>query len=132
MENVEKHAVQFIEETTFLDRRTHDRFEVRNGAFASPKLSVAGQIMNMSPGGLAFRYVASQARAKESALLRIWLSDNSFNLGMVPFEVAWDVAAPESFSCGNISMRYCGVKFGDMADYQKLALSFFIQNYRAM
>ncbi|MBW2109761.1 MAG: PilZ domain-containing protein [Deltaproteobacteria bacterium] len=132
MQNVENRTVEFREGGAFLDRRTHDRFEARNGAFASPKLNVVGQIMNMSCGGLAFRYVASRARAKESSVLRIWLTDNSFNLSMVPFEVAWDVAAPGSFSCGEISMRYCGVRFGDLADYQEHALRYFRRHYRAL
>jgi hypothetical protein len=118
-------------ETGFADRRTHQRFEAQDETIVSPQLTVSGQIVNISLGGLAFRYVASRGRSEESSRLSISLTDSTFNLGMMPFKVVWDVAMPESLFCGAISLRYCGVEFGDLADYQKLGLRFFIHNYTA-
>jgi len=112
-----------------VERRTDQRFAVREGAIASLRLPVVGQIVNISHKGLAFRYVASKARSKESSTLSISLSDNTFTLGMIPFRVAWDKPSPQSFSFGNIAMRYCGVEFGELADYQRLALNYFIKQY---
>jgi hypothetical protein len=50
---------------------------------------------------------------------------------MIPFEAVWDVAMPQSFSYGNISLRYCGGVFGDLKDYQRLALDYFVKHHRA-
>jgi hypothetical protein len=49
---------------------------------------------------------------------------------MIPFEALWDVAMPKSFSCGDISLRYCGGVFGDLEDFQRLALGYFVKQYR--
>jgi hypothetical protein len=116
-------------ERMFIERRYHDRFKVQSGAIASPKLTVVGQIINVSQGGLVFRYVASRKRSNESPALNIALTDGSFRLDWIPFIVAWDVPMPQSYSCGDISMRYCGVRFGKLTDYQKLQLRYFIKNY---
>jgi hypothetical protein len=130
METLANHAVRSVENKVCVERRADQRFEVREGAIASLRLPVVGQIVNISYGGLAFRYVASHGRSKESASLSISLSDNTFNLAMMPFEVAWDVASPQSFSFGDIALRYCGVAFGDLVDYQRLALKYFVKHYR--
>jgi hypothetical protein len=120
-----------IEGKASAERRTHKRFEVQHGAIASAHLTAVGEIINISHGGLEFQYVASRERSKESCRLSISLADSTFNLGMIPFKVAWDVPMPETFSCGPFSLRYCGVEFGNLADYQKLGLRFFVHNYTA-
>lgn len=116
-------------ENMFVERRRHDRFKVQSGAIACPQLTVAGQIINVSHGGLVFRYVASRKRSHESSTLNIALTDGSFRLEWIPFIVAWDVPMPQSYSCGVISLRYCGVQFRDLADSQTLRLRYFIKNY---
>ena len=117
------------ENGALVERRSEQRFAVTEGAIASLNLTVMGQIVNISRGGLAFRYVASHERSKESTSLKISLSDTSFTLGMIPFEAVWDVAMPESFSCGDIALRCCGGIFGDLEDYQSLALDYFMEHY---
>jgi hypothetical protein len=116
-------------ESMFIERRCHERLEVQSGAIASPKMTVLGQIMNVSQGGLVFRYVASRKRSHESKTLNIALTDGSFRLEWIPFIVVWDVSMPQSYSCGGISLRYCGVRFGNLTDSQKLQLRYFVKNY---
>jgi hypothetical protein len=111
------------------ERRFHQRFEANSGAIASTQLDVVGQIVNISETGLEFRYVASRERSKESTVLSIELTDHTFSLDQLPFKVAWDVAMPQGFSIGPISLRYCGVEFGNLADDQRRALRYFIQNH---
>ena len=96
---------------------------------SSLQLTVVGQTLNISWGGLVFQYVASRACSAELCRLSISLTDRSFNLGMIPFKQVWDVATPDVFSCGTITSRYCGVAFGELLDFQILALQFLIQNY---
>jgi hypothetical protein len=113
----------------FFERRFHQRFEAHSGAIASPQLDVVGQIVNINETGLEFRYVASRERSQESTALSIELTDHTFRLGQLPFKVVWDVAMPQSFSIGSISLRYCGVEFVNLADDQRRALRYFIQNH---
>ena len=116
-------------ESMFVDLRRHTRFNVQSGAIASPSLTVMGQIVNVSKEGLVFRYVASRQRSNESMTLNITLTDGSFRVDWMPFKVVWDVPAPESYCYGPISLRYCGVQFGDLTDHQRLRLHYFIKNY---
>jgi hypothetical protein len=113
----------------FFERRFHQRVEAHSGAIASPQLEVVGQIVNISETGLAFRYVASRERSKESNVLSIELTDHTFRLDQLPFKVVWDFAMPDGFCIGPISLRYCGVEFGNLADDQRRALRYFIQNH---
>jgi hypothetical protein len=113
----------------FFERRFHQRFEAQSGAIASSQLDVIGQIVNMSETGLAFRYVASRERSKESTALSIELTDHTFKLDQLPFKVIWDVAMPNGFSIGPISLRYCGVEFVNLTDDQKRALRYFVGNH---
>ncbi|OEU45563.1 MAG: hypothetical protein BBJ60_01525, partial [Desulfobacterales bacterium S7086C20] len=118
---------QPVEKGLSLERRTLCRFEVQNGAMCSPQLTVVGQIPDVSSGGLMFRYVASRDRSTETSVLSITLTNGTFQLDGIPFKVAWDIEMPQSFSYGPISIRHCGVEFGDLTDAQKLGLRHFIQ-----
>jgi hypothetical protein len=116
----------------FVERRSHQRFEARSGAIASPHLEVVGQIVNINETGLEFRYVASRERSKESTVLSIEMTDHTFRLDQLPFKVVWDVAMPQGFCTGPIALRYCGVEFRNLTDEKKRALRYFIQNHTAV
>jgi hypothetical protein len=113
------------------ERRKHERFCVRNGSFAelSPQFTILGQIMNISTGGLAFRYVASAERSKESSKLSILLTDGSFRLDKIRFQTIWDAPMPREFSFGAITLRQCGVRFGALTHGQQLHLQYFMRRY---
>lgn len=110
------------------ERRKHKRFRVQNGSFAAlcPQFSILGQIIDISTGGLSFRYVASEGRSKESSQLRILLTDGSFCFDKIPFEAVWDTPMPREFSFGAITLRQCGVQFGELTHGQKLDLQYFM------
>jgi len=110
------------------ERRKHNRFKVQNGSFAalSPGFRVLGQIIDISTGGLAFRYVASKKRSKESSQLSILLTDGSFCFDNIPFKAVWDTSMPREFSFGDITLRHCGMQFGKLTHGQKLDLQYFI------
>ncbi len=114
-----------------VDGRQHNRFKVRDGGFAalSHGFTVLGQIIDISRGGLSFRYVASEARTNGSAELSILMTDGSFCFEKVPFKTVWDSAMPREFSLGAITLRHCGVQFGDLSHGQRVDLEHFIQSY---
>jgi hypothetical protein len=112
-----------------VERRKHNRFKAENGCLAAlfPQLTAVGQIVDIGRGGLAFRYVASQEPPTGSSQLQILVSDRSFCLKKVPFETVWDVAVPREFSHGPITLRHCGVRFGELTHSYEVNLGYFIQ-----
>jgi hypothetical protein len=105
---------------------------VQQGGFVSlyPSFTVVGQIMDIGSGGLAFRYVASEERTNGSTSLNILLTDRSFCMEKVPFKTTWDFPIPSDFSFGPITLRHCGVQFGELTDEQKFNLEHFICNHK--
>lgn len=113
------------------ERRKHRRFRVQDGNLAalSPELCVVGQIVDISRSGLAFRYVASNARSHECAELKILKTDGTFSCDRIPFKTIWDCSTPQDFSLGSLTLRHCGVQFGKLGDDQKFDLKYFIENH---
>ena len=113
------------------ERRKHKRFRVQTGAFAAlcPQFNIIGQIVDISTDGLAFRYVAREERSKESSKLSILLTDGSFCFDKIPFEAIWDASMPHEFSLGDITLRQCGVQFGELTHSQKVDLQYFMGRY---
>ena len=88
-----------------------------------------GQIMNISKGGLAFRYIDREAEAKEPFELDILFAQNAFHLNNVPFKVVADFAAASEYPFSSIIMQQRGVQFGEMTPHQVSHLDYFIRNY---
>ena len=95
----------------------------------SVKVAALGPIINISQGGLAFRYVASQDRSRESSALKILLSDGSFSMHRVPAQAVWDRPIPRAYSLGLITLRQCGVQFVELTEEQRLDLKCFFKKY---
>ena len=113
------------------EQRQHKRFQVPKGAFVGlgHHDTQVGQIIDVSMGGLAFRYVASNVRSHECAELKILRTDGSFSCDSIPFKTIWDCSTPQDFSLGSLTLRHCGVQFGKLGDDQKFDLKYFIENY---
>ena len=116
-----------------VERRKHARFKVQGRALAALTRtpSVAGHILNVSEGGLSFRYVASQKRCLDSPRLNLLVSSERKNYRTLPFKCVWDSPIQDDFSYGNISTRHCGVKFNNLTNDEKADLESFINNHTA-
>ncbi len=114
----------------FVERRKHERFKVLDiaSAFVSYRFPILGQIIDVSTGGLAFSYVAGRERTHRKSQLHILSADGNFSSDKLPFEAVWDSEIPRGYSFGDVSVRHCGVQFGDLDDDQRFELSYFIQN----
>jgi hypothetical protein len=119
--NTNKHA----------ERRKHKRFQALNGAFVAlgPYSLKLGQIVNMSMGGLAFRYIGSREPSRMKTKSKIFI-DNGFCVDDVPLETVSDCEAKQS-SFASLVMRQTGVQFGELTHDQKSQLEFFIHNHTA-
>jgi hypothetical protein len=113
-----------------VERRRHARHKVQNKALAAlaSSPSVAGHIINISEGGLSFRYVSSQKRSEESPRLNLLEAGERMSLKTLPFKCVWDLPTSDVFASNTITIRHCGVKFGDLTDDEKSELTEFIQN----
>jgi len=111
-----------------VEQRKHNRFQVKSPSFAvlRPNANKLGQIIDISRGGLAFRYDANKAQGNRASQLAI-LADNSFCLDEVPIKTISDfeLDSADIFK----TMRRCGVQFGKLTPDQTSHVEFFIRNY---
>ncbi len=112
------------------ERRKHKRFKVQNDTFVMLRSNdtKVGPIIDVSMDGLGFHYVGSKKPIGESAKLSILPAEDSSYLYKIPCRAVWDRKVNENhFS--SISMRRCGVQFGELTPYQKAQLEQFIQDH---
>jgi len=114
-----------------VDQRKHMRFRVREGAFAvlKPHFTIVGEIIDVSKGGLGFRYITGDEHSSESSELNILFADGNFCLRHVLFKTISDFVMSNEFSSGSITTKRRGIQFGELTLGQTSALEYFIQNY---
>ena len=117
-----------------VERRKHERFQAEDGALAVlrrpwPHPTTLGQIIDISMGGLAFRYIAGEERSHEPSELEILSGDCSFRLDKIPFETISDFKIANEAPFKFIEMRRSGVQFGELRPEQMSQLEYFIQNH---
>jgi hypothetical protein len=114
-----------------VERRKHRRFEVQEGAFAGlgHRFTPVGQIMDIGKGGLSFRYVAEANESNGLSELQIVASNRNTRFDKAPCKPIWDLEIPYAFSGVSITMRQCGVQFGELTAGWVSQLEYFIQNH---
>lgn len=121
-----------MEET--IERRKEKRFRCKEGCFAMlwPASSKTGQVVDISPGGIAFRYMARSKREEFSSELEseieILCSQGDFSSGLLPVENVSDIKMERIFS--NLipwQMRRHSVKFKLLNQEQRFQLERFIE-----
>ena len=112
------------------DRRRHRRIQVGDGAFVS--LGTPGRklwhILDISPGGLAFRYMQDAATPKGSSELEIVTRDTSFSLDHLHFRIVSDTEV-KSKTGSPPNLRRCGVEFMPLTTLQTSQLDLFMGRY---
>jgi len=121
-----------------VERRQHERFQVRDGAFVvlRPRSSILGQdidivgkIIDISQAGLVLRYVSSQERSHESFELDIVLAGNGFRLNGVPVKTISDSQMADKAASNSTTVRRRGVQFGTLTEEQTSQLERFIRDH---
>ena len=112
------------------DRRLYPRYKVKDGAYAalSPDSTIMGQIVNISRGGLCFRYIVHTEQASESVATHIFVGDNGFYLEKMPYTTIEDIEIENNSTFSSIVMRQRRVKFSDLSPNQLAQLDFFLLN----
>jgi hypothetical protein len=124
-------SVLMTNEKEQAERRKHTRFEVREGAFAvlRPDRNIVGEILDISKGGLSFRYITGEEQSRESSGLDILFAGGSFSLAGVPFKTVSDFLMPDGFFSNSTTTRRRGVQFGVLTQEQTGELKSFIGNH---
>jgi hypothetical protein len=113
-----------------VERRTHKRFQVPIGVFVAfgPDHSRLGEIIDISTGGLSFRYLATEDPSSGSSTLDIFLTDRHFYLNDVPFDTVSDFGTYQ-IPFVPVTMRRSGVRFGGLTNNQISRIEYFIQHF---
>jgi c-di-GMP-binding flagellar brake protein YcgR len=121
------------------ENRRYTRYHVPEGSFVTlgPSSTIMGQILDISMGGLAFRYINNDSKTPtRESYADIYLTEGDLCLASVPIRTVSDFDAPDTVTCkadGPLpvscrGMRRCGVEFGDMSEAQMAQLMQCIQS----
>jgi hypothetical protein len=114
----------------WVERRKHKRCETQKdtlGILRSNNTKV-GLITDVGAGGLGFRYIGKEQPIGEWAELSILPAQDLFYLHKIPCKFVWDRnASKDHYS--SITMRECGLQFGELTPDQMNLLKYFIQTH---
>lgn len=124
----------FIEVTDqeMLEQRIHERFRAKDGAFAVIKdqsKPTIGQIIDISKGGLAFKYLANGVVVKGNNKLDIFFSGQGIQLKDISFQTVCDFELKSPLSFSSIKMRRGCLQFMDLKENHEIQLTHFIKVY---
>lgn len=120
------------------ERRRYTRYKVREGAYAalSPDSTKMGQIVDISRGGLCFRYIVQNDGFDENKETHVFVGDEGIYLEKMPNRVVEDTPVDSGDLPGAILMGSKGMRmirqrrlcFGDLTGNQMAQLEYFIMN----
>jgi hypothetical protein len=138
------------------EKRAHERFRAQKDAFvlirpdAAGHLRIAdrsmgqiacavyrskpvrfGRMVNISMGGLSFRYINGDKRSSQSQVLDILVADSGFYLENLMFKNIADLEINDDFTINSIKMRLNRVQFEGMEPAAMVKLKYFVENYTA-
>jgi hypothetical protein len=112
--------------------RRHRRLKAKKGAVAvlCGRYYKIGPVIDITWGGLAFRYTYDDEKNLETACrLSIFFTGEDFYLRMVPVKIVYEIEENSETPITTPRMKRCGVKFGRLTECQRPMLKQFIRNY---
>ena len=113
--------------TEIAERRTHKRFPAKERALIyimSDSYGMLYHIIEISNGGLSFRYLGEDVLINGSSELSIVIEDNYY-MTEIPVKTVSDTQLVN----GYIPLRRRGVRFGELSPMQKSQLNDFIKKH---
>jgi hypothetical protein len=113
------------------ERRRYTRFRTKDGALIELRShrGKLGEIIDISKGGLAFRYIDIGDRPKGSFEVDIFLKERDFRLEKVPAKTVSDLKTTKYYPYSSTKTRRQGVQFGKLTRTQISKLEHFIKHY---
>ena len=115
------------------DQRKHKRLRVQDGVYVVLRNEThkLGMILDVSPGGLAFKYVDDDGGMEASFELDIFLAGHGLVWKGVPHKTVSDVETERGIPFSSVRMRRRGVQFKDLSRDHLSHLEYVIQNQTA-
>jgi len=116
-----------------IERRKNRRFKAVEGAYAaiSPNSHKLGQILDISMGGLAFKYIDTsngENKKEQSPEETIFLSSMGYYVGDLPFQTVADYEVTNAPSFSSMKVRKRHVQFTDLSFKQLFDLDYYLKN----
>ena len=116
-----------------IERRKNKRYKAVEGAYAaiSPNSNKIGQIIDISMGGLCFKYINTENKSKKTVHRNeesIFLSSMGYYVGDLPFQTIADYEITDTPSFSSMKVRKRHVKFTDLSFKQLFDLDNYLKN----
>ena len=113
------------------ERRKFQRFKVAYGAYAvaGPEAAKLGQIKDISMGGLAFNYLADEARSQRCNELDIIIRQYSMRIEHLPVKTISDFELAQQNVFSTVKLRQLGVQFGELTPDQTSQLEHLLKTH---
>ena len=125
--------------TSTEERRKHKRFQVKTKIFAAffgpDSNRKIGEIINMSTGGMAFRYLNYEKQpygiifSDKPVELDIFWNGDGYSIGKIPVKTISDSVISKMSRFSFVAMRRCRMKFTELSPNQELQLDLFIKHH---
>ena len=114
-----------------IERRKHKRFKVKERVFVEFSVNPikVGEMIDISAGGLSFRYIDNGEMIQKSLEIKIYYSQSGFASERMAVRNVWDAIIKPKFSIGIIKTRRRGAYFENLTLTQKSQIEYLIQNY---
>jgi len=119
--------------TPFVERRKHDRFQVTTAAAFAVLTKRSGLITEISLDGMTLHYIDRKSTPEENRHLDIvvdapFCSETSFCLKGLPFRAVSDSSFPKNLPDSSPSVKRLGIQFAPLTPAQQTALQCFIDH----
>lgn len=116
-----------------VERRKNKRYKAVEGAYAaiSPNSHKLGQIIDISMGGLSFKYIdtSNESITDEKAPEEtIFLSSMGYYVGDLPFKTVADYEVTNAPSFSSMKVRKRHIQFTDLSFKQLFDLDYYLRN----
>jgi hypothetical protein len=117
-----------------IERRKNRRYKAVEGAYAavSPNSHKLGQIIDLSMGGLSFKYIDTSTEDTNNKGIHsdetIFLSSMGYYVGDLPFKTISDYEVTNAPSFSSMKVRKRHVQFTDLSFKQLFDLDYYLKN----
>jgi len=116
-----------------IERRRNKRYKAVDGAYAavSPNSHKLGQIIDISMGGLSFKYIDTSNEDKDAGGTpeeAVFLSSMGYYVGDLPFKTVSDYEIINAPSFSSMKVRKRHVQFTDLSFKQLFDLDYYLRN----
>jgi hypothetical protein len=116
-----------------VERRKNKRYKAVEGAYAaiSPHSHKLGQIIDISMGGLAFKYIDTSSgdiQEETEQEETVFLSSMGYYVGDLPFKTVADYELTNAPSFSSMKVRKRHIQFKDLSFKQLFDLDYYLRN----